>query len=372
MRIFFPLFLLLYFAIYQSPSVSLLISLPLGEAYHALPWLWSALLTALLSAVAFGLEKKLEKRGYTAYGGYVLSAWMATVICALPWYVVGNAPAAALLRFTLLAVAAALMLFAYERFIRRHPSRRKRLIPHATLLLGLCLLMGIGAATTDTQIFERRTAKALLAGDSKAALEIGKKSLAVSPRLFAHRAFAMSQTPAGLGNRLFTRPVPPGATSAMLLLADDALQALTLPADSFYAALGGQPAKGESTTDYLKRLATAERRQSKRAKRLAADYYLCALLLDRRLSDFANELKAFYPAELIKDKDLPRHYAEALLLYSRSSTTPPAVAYRDKAVQANYRDYCALRDTTAEEPARQNLLRRSYGETYWWYHTYGR
>ena len=45
--------------------------------------------------------------------------------------------------------------------------------------------------------------------------------------------------------------------------------------------------------------------------------------------------------------------------------------YHDSAIEANLRDYADMEAKLPDDASRPNLLRRSYGETYWWWHEYG-
>ena len=52
--------------------------------------------------------------------------------------------------------------------------------------------------------------------------------------------------------------------------------------------------------------------------------------------------------------------------------TLPAVVYREAAIEANRRDYLDYSRTLPPCPQRANVLRSTYGETYWWCYEYGK
>ena len=102
----------------------------------------------------------------------------------------------------------------------------------------------------------------------------------------------------------------------------------------------------------------------------ALDYYLCALLLEGNLDIFSKEFLRLYPRSL-RNKKLPIYFAEALFLYTHTRTRPILV-FHDSAVEANWQDYSTMKTGQTDSTIRQNLLRRSYGQTYWWWYEYVR
>lgn len=100
----------------------------------------------------------------------------------------------------------------------------------------------------------------------------------------------------------------------------------------------------------------------------AVDYYLCALLMDRNIDLFVREITKLYPRR-IRSHHLPQYYAEALVYYTRTRTRP-LVVYHDAAIEANLRDYTEMAAKYPDRSVRYNMMRRSYGETYWFWHEY--
>ena len=78
----------------------------------------------------------------------------------------------------------------------------------------------------------------------------------------------------------------------------------------------------------------------------------------------------YYPRETQKGK-LPTYFAQALVLYQHSCLQP-VTSYSDNSIEANYQDYGEMGDSISNPLVRNNMLRNSYGETYWWWYTYAK
>lgn len=102
--------------------------------------------------------------------------------------------------------------------------------------------------------------------------------------------------------------------------------------------------------------------------RVAYDYYMASALLEKRLHKFVlglNQYNNFY-----KGIPLPKHYAEALALYKYIHKRPLIVV--DKQTQQVLDGYLKLKTEQKNPAAEANIMRRSYGETYYWYYMYKR
>lgn len=372
-RIIFSLFLFLFFLSAQNDVLTLLRSLVVHRPVEPYPLLTALLLTLVMYGLVRGVTAVLHRFRYSATIAYVSVSWLSVVLVSLPFAGLGR-------HFVLLLTAVVLALLGEywtKRLDRKWGSRRnlwQNFFPPVLRLLVLGLYMGIGAAATDYEHFELRTAESIRSRNLQKAYTVGETSLACSPRLFAMRSYLMAVTaPQRLGNEVFKQPIPLHSNGAALLFPDDELQPLLLPADSLSHLLGAARRQGEAPVAYLKRCAYAEKeRKAKQAAtgRVAADYYLCALLLDRNLDTFAREISQFYSSEIASCK-LPRYYAEALVFYIRSRMHP-VVSYRNSAIETNFRDYVELERKLKHSAERYNMLRRSYGETYWWWYTYAK
>ena len=99
----------------------------------------------------------------------------------------------------------------------------------------------------------------------------------------------------------------------------------------------------------------------------AREYYLSALLLDKRLPEFVVALRECYP----NYQNLPKHYSEALLLYAH--------IVEDKSIMAlpvcgnvaeRYSGFVKTESEYEDVHVRGNYVRRRFGDTYWWYFLY--
>lgn len=368
-RFYYSVFLLFFFAKAQSDVVTYLWSMLLSRPAQHFPWLNAIALTGFFCLLAGWGARFLAARGRNIAWSYLAVSILVVIFVSFPfasvfwWIMMGTV--------TLFLAAC---LYACNRVFgagsRGRGMRYRENIGALMRLIPLCLYMGTGAAATDEVHYELRTAQALRSDHPEKAYEVGSVSLAASPRLFAMRCYLMATTgKQGLGADIFKQPVPAGGSARLLFPSDDR-QLLLFPPAELYRLLGTRPRSGETAVAYLRRCAYLERSLKKKtAARPAADYYLCALLLDRQLDLFAREIVHFYPLE-IQRRTLPFYFAQALVYYNRMRTRS-VCEYRDEAIEANRRDYCEMEDTLSSRRERYNLLRRSYGETYWWWYEYG-
>lgn len=364
-RFYLVCFLLLYFGKTQSDIVNYFLTMLTGGPVPQCPWGYALVLTTVLTLLSHGLSRACQKHGMNAFIPYIGAAWLAVTLVSIPMQ--------NLVHLAFLLIVAALLvclqiLWTRRRNLTATPNAQniwQRILPTSVSLLVLSLYMGIGAAATDVDHFEIRTAQALRSAAPKQAYEVGKKSLAVSPRLFAMRCYLMATCGSGIGNEIVVQPTPIGADAFTLLLPTDGKQNLLFSPDSLTSLLGGlQRTDGEGALSYLHRCAL----HAGMHPSPAADYYLCALLLECRLDQFAQEANLFYRNEIKSHRGLPLFFAQALVLYTHRRTNP-ILLYHDAAIEANLHDYEEMADKTAPE-IRENVLRRSYGETYWWYLDY--
>lgn len=361
MSIYFFLFLLLFFSVAQADSLTLVWSMCLGRAAQHHPWLWGTLLTLLLLLPARWCVGRLRCTQHWPYTPYVLMAWLCVTLTSLPVLTVMQSLKQAF--FALLIGTIGYGVWRWKQ--RRRTTARhawETLMPRMLLLLSLSVYIGLLPATTDVEQYEMQTARLVREAPSAPLRLPGSKSLAVSQRLFAERCYALSQHPSSLPEALWHWPVPPRCSSAHLLLPHDARQSLLLPPDSLHLRLGAQPLPHEAPLAYFKRCANLQGAQPS----VAADYYLCGLLLDRHIDLFAREVAVYYK-QALQAQALPHYYAEAMLLYTHLRTNPLHV-YLPASLEANYLDFTAMADSLRQPQVRQNLTRYTYGETYYWYY----
>ncbi len=394
-RLIFSIYLLLYFRYAEGDTLAYIQSRIAGHGVEPHPWLSAIIITLALIAIAQMAEKLLRCKGYEGKSAYAVTAWASAMLTS--YYFVSSLY---LIILTIAGILVTATTIALGRLVQNKcligkslvcaregkncteegpkdahiteeenpPSFWRKCYPRLLQLLLLFLFLGIGSGVTDLQHYELRTAQALRTGSYNNAYHTGDKSYATSQRLFAMRCYLMARTQEkGLGEKAFEQMVPAGGASC-LLLPNDAEQRLLFPADSLYRLLGSMPYKGESALKYFQRCAWLSSFNGK-PNRAAVDYYLTALLLERNLTQFAREVMRHYPHE-VEQGTLPTYFAQAMMLYKRICEQPIA-DYHDSSIEANYSDYQDMGDTIANATIRNNMLRYSYGETYWWWYTYG-
>lgn len=362
-RYVFALFLLLFFRYAQYDVLAYIMSSMVGHYMKPWPWTVAIVLTLLLVLVGHGTELVLKKHTIHHRLPYVVVGWGAVAITSAPfvsiYYQIG---------VLIAAVAVAGVMMWTDKFSQRSFSQ-KTYVALLQLIL-LCLFVGVGNGVTDLTHYELRTAQALQSDHPKGAYKVGEKSYTTSPRLFAMRCYLMATTHKhGLGNKVFEQMVPAGGGASCLLLPNDEEQRLLFPISNQEHLLGSARHVNETPLQYFKRCAWLAAFKGHRANNVAIDYYLSALLLERRLDLFAQEINRFYSHEVQQGK-LPTYFAQALVLYQRSRTQP-IVRYQDSGIEANFEDFSDMGDTISNRTIRCNTLRNSYGETYWWWYTYG-
>ena len=227
------------------------------------------------------------------------------------------------------------------------------------------LIIGVVSFSNTNAVFHYR-AKAearLLRGDWQGALKPGCKSLESNGDLMMVRMYALARA-GELGERLFAYPVS-GSSSAMLPVEGQS-RFLIYPVDSLYRFLGAKPG-GEMTTErYLELLL----RRDSVCRRQVADYQLCGLLIDKRIDEFVCKLQKHYAAGDTLDIDhLPRHYREAMTLYTHLRSNP-AIVYHHTVMDEDWDNLQDLESQYPDKTERQGKVEEQYRGTYWYYYEY--
>ena len=357
LRVLFVVFLFFYIFCSQSSLITLAQhQLSQGQTSYS-PFIGAVVLTALL----YGLQRLLSRFIHFRPSLYVLSFYPSASIAVLLTAFTPQTNCIVLAVLLLLWIVWALFVWNDSLLGRWKTSGEdpKRLLPHAVGFFLLTLFMGLCGNSNDVLTYEVQTARALNKCDYKEALKIGHRSLATSQPLTAMRAFALSHFENGLPENLFKYPLPEGGSSMLFLHESDTLNLLFAP-DSLYAFIGCKPAN-----ERLGAFEYFEKSVRRRPNGPARDYWLCALLLDKQLSRFAEELPRYYTVS--DSVVLPHYYAEAMILYSRLCSNP-TIKYADPNIAANYLDFKEKGEKIPDYRERRNLLWREYGDTYWWYY----
>ena len=361
----FALFTFFYVVVYQSPLMEAFYDYIATGKLEYNEYVVAGILTAALTLLALWLNRFARfQREWTAMA-YLPSALILAFITDidrsvytgggswLGWsviFIVG------LLVYVSLAFVLQRVLF--EK-IKSLAMSANRVIWRNIIILTLQFAL-VGTLSNGEENFKR---EALVVsynkdGEVEKALSVGYKSLDASQQLTAIRAYVMAANGL-LGERVFEYPQLYG--SAGLLL--DVTQTSPFVPDTLYSLFGEKPSDGESVSDFLSRVAHKDSVPS-----VVKEYYLTSLLLDKHIMLFKNELDRMLG---VYDPDsLPKHFREALVLYSDIDTLYNIPLSSDTLFQ----ELDSLRrvELKYDDPVvRGNYVRKEFGRTYWWYFLYG-
>lgn len=235
----------------------------------------------------------------------------------------------------------------------------------SNMVLMLLMILGVVLLSNTNAVFHYRlrAEACLLEKDYHGALEAGKKSLESDANLQMVRMYALS-CENQLGERLFTYPVVAGS-SAMLPTAGESRTTL-YPLDSIYRYFGARPAAAMPPVNYLKAVA----RRDSVVSRKIGDYMLCGMLIDKHLDLFVKTLPMYYPVADDQEMDrLPRHYREALVLYTHLRKNP-VVVYHNAVMDEDFDNLQDLESKYPDLMERKGKVDEQYHGTYWYYFEY--
>ena len=95
------------------------------------------------------------------------------------------------------------------------------------------------------------------------------------------------------------------------------------------------------------------------------DYYLSALLLEKKLDTFVSKFQELYT---VRDS-VPWYYRQALFLYEKMHPSAKA-AETDEVMEEWGQKYTAKQQELSGNAGEANWMRRDFGDTYWWYYQY--
>lgn len=239
------------------------------------------------------------------------------------------------------------------------------------LILAL-MMMGVAMFSNTNAVFHYRASieTRLMENRFDDALQVGRKSLETDASLTMLRAYALSRQ-GKLADCLFEYPVAGRGADLVPISGSSESQLLRYPQDSIYRYLGAIPRPGMSPAAYLSLM-----ERNHQSTSAVADYILCGLLIDRDLDGFARAITRYYEVSdtLTRSGEsvggsLPRHYREALTLYTHLRSHPVLV-YHDAVSDEDYDD---LQDLEAEytNPRERHIrVKEKYQGSYWYYYEY--
>lgn len=222
------------------------------------------------------------------------------------------------------------------------------------VIIGM-IAMVFGMANTNDIDHEMLRQEVLISKDRyDEVLSPFKKQNFSNDHLTTLRAFALAKTN-GIGEHFFEYPVNSNSDA---LLPSENNPMLVVPEKQIFKFIGGKPAEGMKARRCLQILKWRNQLSDD-----ARDYLYLAFLLDKDLDGFVNCLAK----DSVNVKTLPKHYREALTLYNHLRTQPE-IDYSMPEMDTDYDDFEALKKKNHVKLLRENALRESYGNTYWYYY----
>ena len=359
----FSAFSFTYLSVFQKDVMEALhYSLAQGKTVYA-PWMSAVLITVVLLVLRWavnalvGLKGPLKALSYfpsclllgvltdvghnVYHGGGISDTWgWMLPLCLVLYGVLG----------WLLARAARLWL---------NPEMPDIWVVNSNFmtLLMLCF-MTIGIGNTNVHFHhELQVEEALRKQDYGRALLVAEKTMDPSRNLTALRAYAMSRQ-GTMGEDLFRYPQLYGAAGLLMGTSDE--KALRLNADSLSVYLGAKPALGEPALTFFRRICEEES-----GNYTTLDYYLSALLLEKKLDEFVHAFDELYT---VRDS-IPYYYRQALFLDSKMHPSA-ATDSADVALEELWGKYLQKQQELSGQRGEANYMRREFGDTYWWYYQY--
>lgn len=222
------------------------------------------------------------------------------------------------------------------------------------VMLFITTLMVALGNTDELDHFRLRGEMLLKQQRFEEAVELGKVQKVCSEQFTMMRAYALGETNE-IGERFFEYPVV-GNANSLLPSKNNAL--LILPSIDLYRFIGGVPAPGMDARECIRLLVKRNKLNNK-----ARDYKYLSRLLDRDLDGFVGYLKK----DSVSVDSLPKHYREALTLYSHLHSAP-ALKFSSPEMDTDFEDFQDVIKKNPNKVLRENALRDSYGNTYWFYY----
>lgn len=359
----FSIFSITYLSVFQKEVVEALhYSLAQGKTVYA-PWISAVLITAVLLLLRWGINGLVRLRGPLGALSYFPSCLLLGILTDVGHGVYHGEGISSfwgwLLPLLLVLYVIVGRMLARASRIWLNPEMETGLNVNSNLLilLMLCLMTACMGNTNVHFHHELQVEEALRKQDYEKARKVAKKTMDPSRNLTALRAYAMSRE-GTMGEHLFSYPQLYGASGLLMGTSDE--KALRLNADSLYVYLGAHPTLGEPALTFFKRICEEES-----GNYTTMDYYLSALLLERRLEQFADAFD-----ELYIDRDsIPYYYRQALFLNDKlhpSATSDTT----DVAMEELWDKYMEKKQELSGQRGEGNRMRREFGDTYWWYYQY--
>lgn len=306
-----------------------------NDDIYALTYFPSAVLLSILSSIS------ITDRGFIAMGH---GPWLSVVLLVL----------------------LLLGCIIYKRRILNHTKvcTNSKIFPlvlwrNLMILSLIFLFVGLSGNNNTLIHYRLRMESYMVENQFSSALKVGEKSQESDAWFTMLRMYAMARE-GKLADELFQYPIRSTSSSDIIPM-ENSVRCLLYPNDSIYKFLGARPLKPMNSVLFLQSLL-----HSGLATNSVKDYLLCGFLIDKNLDDFVKNLPKYYN---INGK-LPKHYREALTLYTHIRSNP-TIVYHDDIMDTDYEDMKTLEKKYKSVAARKFAIHDQYAGTYWWYYEYG-
>lgn len=365
--IVFILFTFVYLYFFQSDIIAMEQHVLSGGITHYNKTIGAILLTIVLFLVKLGVSKLTKFDGRINILNYLPSLMFLAILTS------GNQNFDVSLfpDNVIVIVSIVLILYAIFAFLYRQKLIFYIDTPYTERMFGCCLwksLLALSAMlllvcalgnTNEVFHYRLRLERLLSSNDYDKALRVGEKSDDTDSDLTMLRIYALSRTKQ-LGERLFEYPIPGGGSD--ILLPDGVnVKCMMFPETEIFKQLGIRKMGKMKPLEYLLYL-----ENHGLAMKSVTDYILCGYLLDKNLDGFVNIIKNKYN---LSSPALPKHYREALTLYTHLRSNPILV-FHSEIMDADYADFQKLEEKYYNKSERFSYVKDIYGETYWFYYFY--
>lgn len=311
---------------------------------------------------------------------YIPSAYMLGVLSQVDEFALGHEEYSTLILPSVIIVALYIMLCVVAHKVDSLLSDSESdiktfLYPNCIILLVCIIAIGSMSDTKDVAQYELKAERLILEKDYASASKVAEKSLRTSRFLTQLRMLALSQQNL-LAECLFDYPQHYG--SAGLLDIADTSRLHRVNANDICLHLGAFCGQSITNTSRYYDIMLSDTLWNQHT----ADYYLCSLLLDKKLRTFHDKLPLYYNlSDTLPNAydQLPRSYKEALLLlsdehYARQGKIvidgDSLATLSDTLYAYAYSDYLSMKVGISNHRERVNKTHREHGKTYWWYYDY--
>ncbi len=227
-------------------------------------------------------------------------------------------------------------------------------------LLELCCMMFVVALFSNTNAvthYHAHAEKALHKGEIEEALRTGSRSDENDVNLTMLRMYALSLNNQ-LGDRLFEYPIDGTSKDVLPLGGQGGDYPYLISRKELFKHFGATPIAISSPTRYFELL-----EKDSLATKAVKDYKLCGLLIDKKINEFVELLPQYYEV----GPSLPRHYKEALILYTHLRKNP-ILEFHESSMDENWKNFLEIKNSEASYQERKGILNEYYPHSYWFYY----